>query len=125
MRRSVPGLKEMRVLEDLLLLHQVVPNPWGGFIWKSPCPWYWRKKKTLGVEALELEVSGGRDDYMNDGVTGQLIDAPQFGAVLANQPIIPSNNKVSSTDPTLALRYEPVRDLALRASFGTGFLPPT
>jgi len=31
---------------------------------------------------------------------------------------------VSSTNPTLGLRFRPVADLMMRASYGTGFLPP-
>lgn len=69
-----------------------------------------------GLYDLELQLAGRHDEYQTDAVTS---------AVVAGQPIIRSRNDVDSTDPTFALRYQPVEDVTLRASFGTGFLPPT
>ena len=34
------------------------------------------------------------------------------------------HRKLSATEATLSVRYSPIRDLMVRASYGTGFLPP-
>jgi iron complex outermembrane recepter protein len=36
-----------------------------------------------------------------------------------------AGNSFSSTDPTLGFKYTPIQDVALRGSYGTGFLPPS
>src|SRR5690606_24624019 len=39
-------------------------------------------------------------------------------------PLTRAENEISSRNTTLGLRYVPIADLMLRASYGTGFLPP-
>ena len=73
------------------------------------------RNKISGVRELELQLSGRWDGYTTRGANGN---------VPAGTPIVQTTNKVTSTNPTVALRYEPIQDLALRASYGTGFLPP-
>ncbi|MXP40732.1 TonB-dependent receptor [Altererythrobacter soli] len=40
-------------------------------------------------------------------------------------PLTETRSKLHSTNPTLGLEWKPVRDIALRASYSTGFLPPS
>ena len=68
-----------------------------------------------GVKALELQVAGRTDRYATDGVSN---------LVFFPLPVTRTRNEETSTNPTLGLRYQPVNILALRASYGTGFLPP-
>lgn len=63
-------------------------------------------------QTLELQVAGRWDDYSTDSGFTQ------------TEPLVRTRNDISSTNPTLALRYQPLPDVALRASYGTGFLPP-
>ncbi|MEJ1961324.1 MAG: TonB-dependent receptor [Gammaproteobacteria bacterium] len=70
-----------------------------------------------GIDALELQLSGRRDDYSVDGAPSSIT-----GTVSS---IARAKNESSSTNPTIALRYQPIRDVTLRASFGTGFLAPS
>lgn len=44
--------------------------------------------------------------------------------VAPGSPVVSAMNKNSSQDPTVAIRYRPVSDVILRASYGTGFLAP-
>lgn len=71
-------------------------------------------KKLPLVRELSLQLAARRDDYTTVGT-----NTPN-----ATQALVQKTNKLTSTDPTLALRWVPVQDMALRASYGTGFLPP-
>ena len=73
------------------------------------------------VNALELMASVRHDNYRTDF----------YGAALpvegADGPFLPQPaalNSFGSTNYTLGFRYAPTRDISLRASRGTGFLPP-
>lgn len=75
------------------------------------------------LRELELQASVRHDRYETTSPDTAAIflpsrDAPRpaFGYV---------SNEVDATKYTLGLRYAPVTDVVLRASFGTGFLPPS
>ncbi len=72
---------------------------------------------------LELQLSVRHDKYMT---TGNPISSM---AVASREGPFPSltytTGRFGSTDYTVAVRYAPLEDLTLRASFGTGFLPPS
>ncbi len=76
-----------------------------------------------GVQELELQVSLRRDEYTTHGT------APNFRSVPSLQGPFPEfarhTGEVASNDHTVGVRYMPFQDLALRASVGTGFLPPS
>ncbi len=75
--------------------------------------------------AHELEVFGAlrRDDYETvSGPEGAGVAIPSRAGPFPSYTT--STNRVSSDDYTLGLRFAPVEDIAFRASFGTGFLPP-
>ncbi len=67
------------------------------------------------VQELELQLAGRHDDYTTNGTNTSTTTAG----------IVRATNKLTSSDPTVGLRYVPVKDVMLRASYGTGFLPPT
>ena len=69
-----------------------------------------------GVRELELQLAGRRDEY-----------ATRSGKrrTSFSQPLIEEQASLSSTNPTVAVRYVPFESLALRASYGKGFMPPT
>ena len=76
-----------------------------------------------GIREFELQASVRHDRYQTDSPS-----EGQFGIPLDSlddpKPEISSvTNKIDSTDYTLAVRYAPVQGVALRGSFGTGFLP--
>src|SRR5690606_32830765 len=76
------------------------------------------------LRELELQASIRQDRY----TTLQQIEAPSFGVPSPDGPFPPvsyANNEVKSTDYTVGFRFSPIEDIAVRASFGTGFLPPT
>jgi iron complex outermembrane recepter protein len=74
-----------------------------------------RSNSLPGVRALDLQLAARYDDYKTLG--SNFLASP-------TDPVVTATNKFSSTDPTIGLRYQPVQDVTLRASFGTGFLPP-
>lgn len=73
------------------------------------------------VNRLELMASVRHDSYRTD-FSGASI--PVDSANGPFPPQTPSTNSFGSTNSTLGLRYAPTPDFTLRASRGTGFLPP-
>ncbi len=73
---------------------------------------------------LELQASVRHDRY----TTHQQREGTSFSVDSPDGPFMPltyATNELRSSDYTVGFRYSPVEDLALRASFGTGFLPPS
>ncbi|HET7864340.1 MAG TPA: TonB-dependent receptor, partial [Burkholderiaceae bacterium] len=73
------------------------------------------------VSRLELMASVRHDGYQTE-FSGASI--PVDSATGPFPPQTPSSNSFGSTNTTLGFRYAPTRDFMLRASRGTGFLPP-
>lgn len=74
-----------------------------------------------GVRELDLQLAGRWDEYRTSGATQSIV---VINGVPLAQPILASNER-SSINPTVGLRYRPFADLMVRASYGTGFLPPS
>ena len=81
-------------------------------------PLFSGKNRRTGLELLELQLAGRYDRYTVNGVT-------PFVNAGATTPIRRAANRNAEANPTIGLRYSPVADLTLRASYGTGFLPPS
>ena len=73
------------------------------------------------VNQLELMASVRHDGYRTE-FSGASIEVDS--ATGPFEPQTPSVNSFGATSHTLGLRYAPTRDVTLRASRGTGFLPP-
>lgn len=71
---------------------------------------------------LEFQASARRDSYKTRSVPGALFTATRE---VPDGPFDYSTSRVHSTDYMLGLRFAPIEDLTLRASIGTGFLPPS
>lgn len=76
------------------------------------------------VYSLELQASFRRDEYTT-------VSVPPIFRIYLDSPSSPippytrETSKTNSNDFTFGFRYKPVEDVALRASLGTGFLPPS
>jgi iron complex outermembrane recepter protein len=70
-----------------------------------------------GIQRLELQAAARWDRYRT--LSGS-IDNPFFP-----QPQSMTRNTSSSVDPLVSLRLQPLEDLTFRASYGTGFQPPS
>ncbi len=82
-----------------------------------------RENAMIFAQGLELQASMRRDRYITTGANVLASSVP-LGTPLP--PVSsPVSGEVASTDYTVGLRYAPMQDLTLRASFGTGFLPPS
>lgn len=75
------------------------------------------RNRRRGVESLEVQLAGRADEYRTVGKTGFVIEG--FGT-----PIVTARNDTRSVNPMVAIRYQPLQDLTLRVSYGTGFVPP-
>ncbi|MDB6095327.1 MAG: hypothetical protein JWM32_2889 [Verrucomicrobia bacterium] len=76
-----------------------------------------QEKRLSMVESLEIQLALRADQHriVGNGVSDS------FTPVNARR----TERDLSSVNPTIGLAYKPVSDLMLRASVGTGFLPPT
>lgn len=72
------------------------------------------------VQDLSLQLSGRQDRYSIDAATSSV----PLSAGAPTTPISTSNKDLRSTNYTAGLRYEPIDDVEIRGSYGTGFLPP-
>lgn len=68
-----------------------------------------------GLQELEFQLSARHDRYTIEGATN---------SVLPDEPVERIDSKLDSTNVTAGFRWKPIEDLVLRASYGTGFLPP-
>lgn len=82
---------------------------------EAKIPIFSGKNRVPGVELLEVQLAGRRDEYTVNGSNS--LTSP-------TQVVQRYTRELSSTDPTFGLRWKPVRDVMLRFSYGTGFLPP-
>jgi iron complex outermembrane receptor protein len=69
-----------------------------------------------GINALDLQLAVRVDNY--------LIHSANRSFDFDPQPRTQVDNEFTSTNPTIGLRWAPIGDVTLRASYGTGFLPP-
>ena len=74
------------------------------------------KNHVPGVQGLDLQLAGRHDTYTVHGTNS---------ALTGTTALVTATDKLHSTDPTVAVRYKPVADVFFRASYGTGFVPPT
>ena len=77
------------------------------------------------VQALDLQISGRYDDYSSESPAAFSDFPVDARGELPADPIDTDRNDFDSFDYTFGLRYEMSDDLLLRASYGTGFLPPS
>lgn len=77
------------------------------------------KNRLALVKLLELQLAGRVDSYESNGATPTIT-----AATVGSQPSR-STRELNSFDPTIGLRFQPHDSLVLRASYGTGFVPPT
>lgn len=71
-----------------------------------------------GPASLELTLAARYDEYTTRGVTNAYVEG--------TMPVIArAQNKIGSSNPTVSVKYQAVPSVSLRASYGTGFLPPT
>lgn len=83
---------------------------------EATLPFVSDKNARPGLRQFDLQLSARHDRYEQHGSTGSITNP--------NTPIQRVTTKSDSTNPTIGLRYSPVEDLMLRASYGTGFMPP-
>lgn len=83
-------------------------------------PLFSKTNQRLLAKELDVQIAARRDDYSINGANASInyFDGVPLGTLSR------VTNKIGSTDLTVGFRYRPVDNLLLRASYGTGFLPP-
>jgi iron complex outermembrane receptor protein len=82
------------------------------------------KNNVPAVHALELQIAGRSERYSVETGTPYAYELPVAFQAL-NPPAEHDTIRFTSTNPTVGLKYQPVADVSLRASYSTAFLPPT
>ena len=77
------------------------------------------------VQALDFQISGRYDDYSTESPAAYTEFPVDARGELPVDPIETDRNEFDDFNYTLGLRYELSDDFLLRASYGTGFLPPS
>jgi outer membrane receptor protein involved in Fe transport len=74
-----------------------------------------------GVHLLDIQLAGRWDQYTVKGAHPVAVDEN----LVPLEDIVHTRSRLSSTNPTIGLRYMPVPDVMVRGSYSKGFLPPT
>ncbi|MEJ0038619.1 MAG: TonB-dependent receptor [Gammaproteobacteria bacterium] len=83
------------------------------------------RNQVSAVRELDLQVAGRSERYTVYNGTAYEYFSP-ISSQASNPPKgVRETVRYSSTNPTVGLKYAPVRDIAFRASYATAFLPPT
>lgn len=77
------------------------------------------------VQALDWQISGRYDRYSTESPAALSTFRVAARGELPIDPIATDRNDFDAFNYTLGLRYELSDDVLLRASYGTGFLPPS
>lgn len=86
-------------------------------------PLFSEQNARAGLRELDLQVAARYENYVSRS-DGGVMYFP-VGEVPSPLPeLIGARNEFSSVDPTIAVRWKPMDDLALRMSYGTGFQSP-
>ncbi len=75
------------------------------------------KNACAGLRLLELQLAARNERYKTLG-------ANTISLTSASQTIATEDATLTSTNPTIGLRYAPITGLMFRSSYATGFLPP-
>lgn len=87
-------------------------------------PFFGEANARRGLKALDLQLALRRDDYLSTSGEVQILDGIPDPLVPPESSPPRNRSGFVSVDPTIALRWTPVQDVAVRVSYGTGFLPP-
>ncbi|MFC4307794.1 TonB-dependent receptor [Steroidobacter flavus] len=78
------------------------------------------------VRLLDAQLSVRTEDFsIGSGTPFQYVEPSAASFIATNQERVRFQSDLQSTNPTIGLRWKPIDDLTLRASYGTSFLPPT
>lgn len=78
------------------------------------------------VQLLDIQIAARYDKYETTTIADSSFRSLSLSSVDSPLPDVDfQSTDLSSADYTVGLRYSPVQDLILRASHGTGFLPPS
>ena len=77
------------------------------------------------IDALELQVAGRSEHYTVHAGTPYMHVLPVAFQITDPLQGVHTTIDYTSTNPVVGLKYQPVREVILRASYSTAFLPPT
>ncbi|MBL8265973.1 TonB-dependent receptor [Steroidobacter sp.] len=91
---------------------------------ETSIPFFSSRNALPGLADLALQLAGRMERYDVSSNTAFQYTSPA-SLVATNVPVVRNSTEYTETKGMVGLRYKPVDDLMLRASFSTAFLPPT
>lgn len=88
---------------------------------ETTLPFFSAKNRRTGIEDLHLQVGVRHDEYEVNGATSTLTGIGSIPSTAVSR----STTRTDSDNFLVALGYSPLSEVSFRASYGTGFLPPT
>lgn len=95
----------------------------GSLYLEATAPVIGAAQNIAGVRSLDLQFSARYDHYTTRSVPITRLEIPDVDS--PRPPYSYSTSEFDSTSFTAGVRYVPFDDLVVRASYGTGFLPPS
>lgn len=83
------------------------------------------RNRIPAVYALDLQLAGRSERYSVFAGSLDVFLAPSYMIPFSSPQGLRQTIRYTSTNPTIGLRYMPVAQVTLRASYATAFLPPT
>ncbi|HEY7638159.1 MAG TPA: TonB-dependent receptor [Steroidobacteraceae bacterium] len=105
---------------DSLLLPSIDQSVESAYL-EAKVPLISERNDVPGVHLLDLQVAGRWDEYTIKGAHPVPVDEN----LVPLEDVVRTRSTLSSTNPTIGLRYMPVPDVMFRGSYSKGFLPPT
>lgn len=94
-----------------------------GFFGELTVPFFTEERNLPGVSLLELTISGRSEKHGVDSTVVKASGSQTVSSFTSNLALEKYKSTYVTENPVVGLRYQPVADLTLRASFSTGFVP--
>lgn len=91
---------------------------------ETSIPFFSARNALPGLADVALQLAGRMERYDVSSNTAFQYTSPA-SLVATNVPVVRNSTEYTETKGMVGLRYKPVDDLMVRASFSTAFLPPT
>lgn len=86
-------------------------------------PFFTEEKNRPGLRLLELVVSGRREKHHVDSTVVKASGSQTVSSFTSSLELDKSKTNYVTENPVVGVRYKPVQDVMLRASYSTGFVP--
>ncbi|MBP7141474.1 MAG: TonB-dependent receptor [Opitutaceae bacterium] len=125
------GYKARKVIRDTFRIHDgttqsgILPTTVSSFdvFGELTIPVFEEQRNLPGLRLLEIVASASRDKQRVDSTVLKTNGSQSVTDLAAKLELEKAKSNYASMNPVVSVRYKPVQDLMLRASYSTGYLP--